>query len=80
VSTDEQPEEKIDDVLDVHYPAQSLASLSVSLLLILVCRPKFIGAENTHKEMLSLFQNAQGLLSLANSINALFQRCLLSRI
>lgn len=59
VSADEPPKE-LDDELDVHYPQQTLASLSISLLLILVCRPKFDGKENTHKEMLSLFQNAQG--------------------
>lgn len=59
VSTDEPPQE-LDDELAVHFPPQTLASLSISLLLLLVCRPKFDGKENTHKEMLSLFQNAQG--------------------
>lgn len=59
VSTDEAPKET-EEEFDSHYPQQTLASLSISLLLILVCRPKFDGKINMHKEMLSLFQNAQG--------------------
>ncbi|KAI6197392.1 hypothetical protein M3Y94_01218600 [Aphelenchoides besseyi] len=65
VSTEEPPNE-VELETDSKYPPQSLASLSVALLLILVCRPKFANNENTHKEMLSLFQNAQEVSSLAN--------------
>ncbi|KAI6183490.1 Dymeclin [Aphelenchoides bicaudatus] len=72
VSTDDAPPPELDGELDVHYPPQTLASLSISLLLLLVCRPKFTGKENTHKEMLSLFQNAQEVSSLSN-LDASFQ-------
>ncbi|CAD5211084.1 unnamed protein product [Bursaphelenchus okinawaensis] len=49
-----------------HFPPQSVSSLSVTLLLILVCRPKFENEVNPYKKMLSLFQNAQEVSSLAN--------------
>ncbi|CAD5215569.1 unnamed protein product [Bursaphelenchus xylophilus] len=48
------------------FPPQSVSSLSVTLLLILVCRPKFQIDVNPYKSMLSLFQNAQEVSSLAN--------------
>ncbi|KAI6242101.1 Dymeclin [Aphelenchoides fujianensis] len=65
VSTEEPPPE-VEAEQDAKYPPQSLASLSVAFFLILVCRPKFDNKENKHKEMLSLFQNAQEVSSLAN--------------
>lgn len=70
VSADEPPQEQIDE-LDVRYPSQTLAYLSISLLFLLVTRPKFVGKESTHKEMLSLFQNAQGLSQLFHHLCSL---------
>lgn len=46
-----------------YFPAQNLAALSSALLLNLVCYPFFEGKSNVYKEMLSLFQNAQGSIS-----------------
>uniref|UniRef100_A0A183BPY4 Dymeclin n=1 Tax=Globodera pallida TaxID=36090 RepID=A0A183BPY4_GLOPA len=47
-------------------PAQSLSALSLALLLALVYHPSFGGRTNAYKQMLSIFQNAQEVSSLAN--------------
>ncbi|KAH7712679.1 Dymeclin [Aphelenchoides avenae] len=47
-------------------PPQSLGSLSSALLLSLSCYPSFGGRPNEYNKMLSLFQNAQEVSSLAN--------------
>lgn len=43
------------------FPPQTLGNLSSSLLLSLVCYTEFEQKQNVYKQMLSLFQNAQGL-------------------
>lgn len=56
--------EDVEDLNSYEYfPAQNLAALSSALLLNLVCYPFFEGKSNVYKEMLSLFQNAQGSIS-----------------
>lgn len=55
-----QPEDT-DEAIDTNrYLPQSLGALSTSLLLNLVCYPSFDDKPNPYKEMLALFQNAQG--------------------
>lgn len=53
-----EDEEKIDNM--DRFSIQSLGSLSTALLLSLVCYPSFNEKPNSYKEMLALFQNAQG--------------------
>ncbi|KAL3090352.1 hypothetical protein niasHS_006804 [Heterodera schachtii] len=48
------------------FPPQSLSTLSLALLLSLVYYPSFEGRTNAYKQMLSIFQNAQEVSSLAN--------------
>lgn len=42
------------------FPAQTLSSLSLALLLALVYYPSYEQRANAYKQMLSIFQNAQG--------------------
>ncbi|KAL7080052.1 hypothetical protein ACQ4LE_000580 [Meloidogyne hapla] len=48
------------------FPTQSLSALSLTLLLALIYYPAYGGQQNSYKQMLSIFQNAQEVSSLAN--------------
>lgn len=62
-------EEKEDSLLDnvesfdsIKFPPQTLGNLSSCLLLSLVCYTEFDKKQNIYNQMLSLFQNSQGLV------------------
>jgi hypothetical protein len=63
----ETPPEPSEDDLGVNvYPSQTLAALSNSLILTLVCYNKFNGEINVYKLALEKCQNSQEVSSLAN--------------
>lgn len=58
---DNEKLEALDDVdAGDAFPPQTLSTLSNALLLNLVCYPSFNEKSNPFKDVLALFQNAQG--------------------
>lgn len=64
ISLDEEDSENSEEQLALNtFPPQTLGTLSTALLLSLVCYTSFEQKPNVYREMLSLFQNAQGIPS-----------------
>jgi hypothetical protein len=66
ISIETPPEQSEDDLGVNVYPSQTLAALSNSLILTLVCYNKFNGEINVYKLALEKCQNSQEVSSLAN--------------